>query len=72
MHMIGFWALLSLLMLSGCEHEFALSEQVGEEEVFSEKVQTGYYRQYSCNACQQDCIVVIKIAAPFSVSGQKP
>lgn len=39
MHMIGFWALLSLLMLSGCEHEFALSEQVGEEEVFSEKVQ---------------------------------
>ena len=30
-HMIGFWALLSLLMLSGCEHEFALSEQVGEE-----------------------------------------
>ena len=37
--MIGFWALLSLLMLSGCEHEFALSEQVGEEEVFSEKVQ---------------------------------
>ena len=39
MHMIGFWALLSLLMLSGCEHEFALSEQVGKEEVFSEKVQ---------------------------------
>lgn len=37
MHMIGFWALLSLLMLSGCEHEFALSEQVGKEEVFSEK-----------------------------------
>lgn len=34
MHMIGFWALLSLLMLSGCEHEFALSEQVGKEEVF--------------------------------------
>lgn len=39
MHMIVFWALLSLLMLSGCEHEFALSEQVGKEEVFSEKVQ---------------------------------
>lgn len=36
--MIGFWALLSLLMLSGCEHEFALSEQVGEEEVFTEKI----------------------------------
>ena len=31
MHKDQFWALLSLLMLSGCEHEFALSEQVGEE-----------------------------------------
>lgn len=38
-HRIGLLALLSLLLLSGCEHEFALSEQAGGEEASAEKVQ---------------------------------